>query len=63
VLASVGSVRAEDEQRVPVVGFRMRGKTKVTERTGRYLSRVSPGERVGPSDLPRIQQAFLSSER
>jgi outer membrane protein assembly factor BamA len=40
----------------------MRGKTKVTERTARYLSHVALGELVGPSDLPRIQQAFLSSE-
>ncbi|HVK88929.1 MAG TPA: BamA/TamA family outer membrane protein [Kofleriaceae bacterium] len=44
------------------MGYRMRGKTKVTERAARYLARVEPGELVGPSDLPRLQQAFLSSE-
>ena len=46
----------------PVVGFRMRGRTKTTERTAQYLSHVDLGELVGPADLPRIQQAFLSSE-
>jgi outer membrane protein assembly factor BamA len=40
----------------------MRGKTKTTDRTARYLARTEPGELVGPSDIPRLHQAFLSSE-
>jgi len=54
------SAFAEGEK--PIVGFRIRGQTKTTERTARYLSRVDLGDLVGPADLPRIQQAFLSSE-
>ncbi|MDX2087438.1 MAG: BamA/TamA family outer membrane protein [Kofleriaceae bacterium] len=50
------------EERLPVIGFRMRGKTKTTERTARYLSRIDLGDDIGPSDLPRLHQAFLSSE-
>lgn len=53
---------ASDGERKPVVGFRMRGDTKVSNRTGAYLSHVDLGELVGPTDLPRIRQAFLSSE-
>ncbi len=51
---------AEGEK--PVVGFRIRGKSKTTERTARFLSRLDLGDRIGPADLPRIQQALLSSE-
>lgn len=46
----------------PVVGFRVRGPSKLTERTLGYLARVEPGERVGAADLPRIRQALISSE-
>jgi len=48
--------------RRPVVGFRVRGPSKLTERTLGYLAHVDLGARVGPGDLPRIKQALISSE-
>lgn len=52
--------RARDRR--PLVGFRVRGPSKLTERTLGYLARIALGDRVGPGDLPRIQQALISSE-
>lgn len=46
----------------PIVGFRMRGETKVTDRTGMYLSRHALGDRVDVEDIPELEQALLSSE-
>ena len=46
----------------PLVGFRVRGPSKLTERTLGHLARVELGDRVGPGDLPRIKQALISSE-
>lgn len=48
--------------RRPIVGYQMRGDTKTTDDTAEYLSRTSPGELVGPADIARLEQAFLSSE-
>jgi outer membrane protein assembly factor BamA len=45
-----------------IVGFRVRGHSKVTERTLERLSHVALGDDVGPRDLPQIQAALLSSE-
>ncbi|MBA3455788.1 MAG: BamA/TamA family outer membrane protein [Deltaproteobacteria bacterium] len=60
VLATAPEAWAEPEK--PVVGFRVRGDTKTSERTVRFLSHVDLGESVGPDDIPRIQEALLSSE-
>ncbi|HSK00244.1 MAG TPA: BamA/TamA family outer membrane protein [Kofleriaceae bacterium] len=46
---------------MPLVGFRVRGPSKLTDRTLGYLARVELGDRVAPADLPRIQQALISS--
>jgi outer membrane protein assembly factor BamA len=46
----------------PLVGFRVRGPSKLTDRTLGFLAHVAPGDRVGPADLPRIKQALVSSE-
>ena len=46
----------------PVVGFRVRGHSKVTERTLARLSHVAIGDDVQPRDLAQIQAALLSSE-
>jgi outer membrane protein insertion porin family len=46
----------------PVVGFRVRGPSKLTERTLGYLAHVDLGARIGAGDLPRIKQALISSE-
>lgn len=61
VLATTQAAWAQPIEK-PVVGFSMRGKTKTTDRTARFLSHIAIGERVGPDDIPRIQEAFLSSE-
>jgi outer membrane protein insertion porin family len=45
-----------------IVGFRVRGDSKVTERTMERLSHVATGDEVGPGDLPQIRAALLSSE-
>jgi outer membrane protein insertion porin family len=46
----------------PIVGFRVEGKSKVTERTLGYLAHVELGESVGPGDVGRIEVALISSE-
>ena len=45
-----------------VVGFRVRGHSKVTERTIARLSHVAIGDDVQPRDLAQLQAALLSSE-
>jgi outer membrane protein assembly factor BamA len=45
-----------------IVGFAVRGDSKVRPRTLGYLSHTEIGDLIGPDDLPRIQQALLSSE-
>ena len=45
-----------------IVGFVVRGHSKVTQRTIERLSHVAIGDDVGPHDLPQIQTALLSSE-
>lgn len=53
---------AEPAERRPVVGFRVRGPSKLTPETLGYLARVELGEALGAADLPRVQQALVSSE-
>jgi outer membrane protein assembly factor BamA len=45
-----------------VAGFAVRGDSKVQPRTLGYLSHTEVGELIGPDDLPRIEQALVSSE-
>lgn len=46
----------------PLVGVRVRGDSKVTERTAMRLARLSIGDPVGVDMLPELQAALLSSE-
>ncbi|HET7504328.1 MAG TPA: BamA/TamA family outer membrane protein [Kofleriaceae bacterium] len=46
----------------PLTGFAVRGESEVKPRTVGYLAHVSIGDRIGTDDLPRIEQALLSSE-
>ncbi|HWU90664.1 MAG TPA: hypothetical protein VN253_25535, partial [Kofleriaceae bacterium] len=50
------------DARRPVVGFRVRGPSKLTARTLGHLARVELGDQLGAADLPRVQQALVSSE-
>lgn len=61
-LAGPPAAAAEAEARRPVVGYRVRGPSKLTQDALRYLARVRPGDPVGPADLPRIVEALISSE-
>jgi outer membrane protein assembly factor BamA len=46
----------------PIAGFAVRGPSKVQPRTVGYLAHVAIGDPVDTGDLPRLQQALLSSE-
>ena len=46
----------------PIVGFEIRGDSKVQPRTLGYLSHTAIGDRIDDGDVPRIEQALVSSE-
>jgi outer membrane protein assembly factor BamA len=46
----------------PIVGFEVRGDSKVQPRTISYLAHVAVGDRVGLADVSALEQALLSSE-
>lgn len=46
----------------PVIGFEIRGDSKVKPETLGYLSHVAVGDLIAAGDLPQIEQALLSSE-
>lgn len=46
----------------PIVGFRTRGHTKVTDRTLGYLAHVRLGDVITTDDIPRLEAALISSE-
>lgn len=46
----------------PIVGFAVRGDSKVQPRTVGYLAHVALGDPVDAGDIPRLEQALLSSE-
>src|SRR5262245_31371815 len=50
------------ETRSPIVGFEVRGPSKVKPQTLGYLSHTAIGDLVGPADVPQLEQALLSSE-
>lgn len=60
-LASLTSGAHADDRR-PIVGFKVTGDSKVTDRTLGYLAHVHLGDPVGPEDLPELQVALISSE-
>jgi outer membrane protein assembly factor BamA len=59
--AAVTGARADDQPR-PIVGFRVKGKTKLAEQTLSYLSHVRIGDEVTTADIPRLETALISSE-
>jgi outer membrane protein insertion porin family len=50
-----------DDKR-PIVAFRVRGDSKLTERTLAYLAHVREGDSVGAGDIPQLEKDLLSSE-
>jgi len=62
LLATRAAVRADTDVPRPVVGFRVRGHSKLTERTLGYLTHVGIGELKSDADIPEIDQALHTSE-
>jgi outer membrane protein insertion porin family len=60
VLAWAAVADAEEPRRI--VGFAVRGDTKLAESTAVTLSHFDLGDAITSRDIPRIEQAFLSSE-
>lgn len=61
-LAGVASAQPAREAPKPIVGFSVRGDSKTTDETAEYLSHVAIGDRISSRDIPRIEEALLSSE-
>jgi outer membrane protein insertion porin family len=61
LVATALPAQAEDQPR-PIVGFRVRGKSKLTERTCGWLSHVEVGDPVTPEMIPQLEAALMSSE-
>ncbi|MBX3161219.1 MAG: BamA/TamA family outer membrane protein [Deltaproteobacteria bacterium] len=65
ILAVTATAHADDASRTwkkPIVGFRVRGPTKLRESVLPYLARVRTGDLVGPADVPRLERDLLTSE-
>jgi outer membrane protein assembly factor BamA len=61
VCALAAPARADDQPR-PIVGFKVKGKSKVKDETLPYLAHVRAGDEVTAADIPRLQAALISSE-
>lgn len=61
-LLCLASVPARADDKRPIAGFKVKGDSKVTETTMGYLAHVHVGDPIGPDDLPRLQEALVSSE-
>jgi outer membrane protein assembly factor BamA len=61
-LASFAIPASADVPARPIVGFRVRGDSKLTERTVGYLAHVKLGDPVTPGQIPQLEAALLSSE-
>lgn len=46
----------------PIVGFRVRGDSKLTDRTLSYLAHVELGEVIAPDGIDEVEVALMSSE-
>jgi outer membrane protein insertion porin family len=46
----------------PIVGFEVRGSSKLQPQTLAYLTHTAIGDPIGVADLPQLEQALLSSE-
>jgi outer membrane protein insertion porin family len=46
----------------PIVGFEVHGDSKLQPRTVGYLAHVEIGDRIDERDIPRLEQALMSSE-
>jgi outer membrane protein insertion porin family len=60
-LLLLSAVAHADDKR-PIVGFKVKGDSKVTDTTLGYLAHLHVGDLVGPDDLGQLQIALISSE-
>ena len=60
LLAAVAHAQGGDKR--PIVGFQVKGDSKVRDTTLGYLAHVHIGDPVGADDLPRLEEALISSE-
>ena len=61
-LLSVARPALADPTLKPVVGFRVRGASKLTERTLSYLAHVDLGDQLDDSKIAEVEAALMSSE-
>jgi outer membrane protein assembly factor BamA len=64
LIALAPAARADDvpPDAQPLVGFRVRGDSKLTERTAGWLAHVEIGQLVSPGQIPELEAALMSSE-
>jgi outer membrane protein assembly factor BamA len=62
IVGVTGFARADDTWRKPIVGFRVRGPSKLRENVLPYLARVRVGDPIGPRDIRRLEKDLLTSE-
>jgi outer membrane protein insertion porin family len=63
VVLCVASVAyADNVQLKPIVGFRVRGDTKLRERTLGFLAHVAVGDYVSDASIPKLTADLISSE-
>lgn len=61
-LLIAGAAYGDGDAPRAIAGFRVRGHSKVKERTIEYLAHVRVGDPITSADIPRIQAALISSE-
>jgi outer membrane protein insertion porin family len=61
VVLAAPRVFAQEAPR-PIVGFEVRGHSKLTNKTAEYLSHYDLGDPITAEDIPKLEQAFQSSE-
>jgi outer membrane protein assembly factor BamA len=61
-IASAESTTTQSTEAQPIVGFRVRGDTKVRARTLRFLSHFEEGDYVNAASIAKIEANLISSE-
>ncbi len=62
IALACSTARADDTAPRPIVGFRVVGKSKVTDETLGYLAHVRLGDLVSTADIAQLRTALISSE-
>jgi outer membrane protein assembly factor BamA len=62
ILATGGAIAHADDEPQPIVGFRVRGHSKVKPHTVARLCHVDIGDPITADDIPDLVQALLTSE-